>query len=127
MVKLSKLTPIDFFNLVGIVLAVYLASVLGQTIYQNYMLNRRIETLNGEIGLLKAQQEQLTYSIAYYKTDSFKDREARAKLGLQLPGENVLILPSPAQNGPAVKSGVQAPGTVKSNFGQWIDFLTGKG
>lgn len=127
MVKLSRLTPIDFFNLVGIALAVYLASVLGQTIYQNYMLNRRIETLNGEIGLLKAQQEQLTYNIAYYKTDSFKDREARAKLGLQLPGENVLILPSPAQSGPSAKTGSQPPETVKSNFGQWIDFLTGKG
>ncbi len=127
MVKPPRVTPIDIFNLVGIIIAIYLAAVLSQTIYHNYVLNRQIETLRGEISLLKAQQEQLKYNISYYKTDSFKDREARAKLGLQLPGEDVLILPSPHQSGVRSPSSLAKPAAATSNFGQWLDFLGGKG
>jgi len=114
-------------NWAGILVALYLAIVLSQTIYYNYTLNRHIETLRGEISLLQAQQEQLKYNIAYYKTDSFKDREARAKLGLQLPGEGVLILPSPHQSGVSSPTYRVKPVQNKSNFGQWLDFLGGNG
>ena len=127
MVRQPRVTPIDVLNGAGILIALYLAAVLSQTIYYNYTLNRHIETLRGEISLLEAQQERLNYNIAYYKTDSFKDREARAKLGLQLPGEGVLILPNPHQSGvPSPINGIK-PVPTKSNFGQWLDFLGGKG
>lgn len=122
-----RITPIDVLNVVGIMIAVYLAAVLSQTIYYNYTLNRHIETLRGEISLLEAQQEQLNYNISYYKTDSFKDREARAKLGLQLPGEGVLILPNPHQSGAASPTNGTNPVQHRSNFGQWLDFLGGNG
>jgi cell division protein FtsB len=127
MVRRTRITPIDVLNVAGILIALYLAAVLSQTIYYNYTLNRSIETLRGEISLLQAQQEQFNYNIAYYKTDSFKDREARAKLGLQLPGEAVLILPNPHQSAvPLPVTGVK-PVQNKSNFGQWLDFLGGNG
>ena len=127
MVRKPRITPIDVLNVAGMFFALYLAAVLSQTIYYNYTLNRHIETLHGEISLLQAQQEQLKYNISYYKTDSFKDREARAKLGLQLPGEAVLILPSPHQSGvPSPINGIK-PVQNKSNFGQWLDFLGGNG
>ncbi len=127
MVRQPRVTPIDVLNFAGILIALYLAVVLSQTIYYNYTLNRHIETLRGEISLLQAQQERLNYNISYYKTDSFKDREARAKLGLQLPGEGVLILPNPHQSDlPEPINGVK-PIQTKSNFGQWLDFLGGNG
>lgn len=127
MVRQPRITPIDVLNVAGILIALYLAAVLSQTIYYNYTLNRHIETLRGEISLLQAQQEQLNYNISYYKTDSFKDREARAKLGLQLPGEGVLILPSPHQSGTASPTNGINPVQHRSNFGQWLDFLGGNG
>ena len=127
MVKRFRFAPIDVINVAGIILAVYLAVVLTQTIYHNYMLSRQIETENGQINLLKAQQDQLRYNISYYKTESFKDREARAKLGLQLPGEGVLILPSPHTSGDAKAGVTSEPAPVKSNIGQWMEFLGGKG
>ena len=127
MVKSPRFTPIDILNGAGILVAIYLAAVLSQTIYYNYTLNRHIETLRGEISLLQARQEQLKYNISYYKTDSFKDREARAKLGLQLPGEGVLILPNPKQSNIAGPSTASGPVKIKSNFGQWMDFLAGSG
>lgn len=125
MVNKPKFAPIDVINVAGILIAVYLAAVLAQTIYQNYTLNRQIETLRGQIDLLKAQQDQLRYSITYYKTDSFREREARAKLGLQLPGEGVLILPNPRVSDEKSASSTQT-GPRNSNWGQWMDFLGGK-
>jgi cell division protein FtsB len=119
-----KLNLVTFLNIAGALVIVYLVVVLGQTIKRNYDLNRQIDGMRSQITLLEDQKDTLAYNIRYYQTDSFREREARAKLGLQLPGENVVILPHPTASqapqatGPATKR--------KSNLQQWLDFLSGK-
>ena len=105
----------------------YLASILVTTIRRNNDLQSDITSLNQEIAQLKEDQTELAYKVAYYQTDEFKDKEARAKLGLMKDGEAVLILPPPA---PAPKQAAGAttgtPTPKKSNIAQWLDFLQGK-
>jgi cell division protein FtsB len=112
-------------NFVGAVVILYLVAVLGQTVKHNYDLGRQIDDLRTQITLLQDQKEQLAYSITYYNTDSFRDREARARLGLQLPGENVVIIPhaSPTPSASAQSSKTSAK---HSNLQQWFDFLSGR-
>jgi len=119
-----KLNLVTIFNLAGAAIIIYLLVVLGQTIKHNYDLSRQIDRARQETALAADQRDALRYSIQYYQTDSFRDREARAKLGLQLPGENVVVLPpsSSAQTAPAPVTAAAAP---RSNFQQWLDFLTG--
>jgi len=119
-----KLNGINALNLVGIIAAIYLVIVLASTVKKNYDLGRQIDSLNSQITLLQDQKDQLAYDIQYYGTDAFRDREARSKLGLQLPGENVVIIPRPSDTpAPAASKTKSAP--TKSNLQQWFDFLSG--
>ncbi len=121
-----KITGSSLINVAGSIVVVYLLVVLAQTVKHNYDLGRQIDDLKSQISLLQDQKDQLAYSIQYYNTDSFRDREARAKLGLQLPGENVVIVPHPSPSAtpaPAVTS--KSTGN-RSNLQQWLDFLGGR-
>jgi cell division protein FtsB len=122
-----KLNGINALNALGAIVIIYLIVVLGTTVKRNYDLGKQIESLKTEITLLQDQKEQLAYNIQYYNTDAFRDREARSKLGLQLPGENVIIIPrtSPSPSAAAKGGGSQAA-SKHSNFRQWIDFLSGR-
>ncbi|HUD11647.1 MAG TPA: septum formation initiator family protein [Candidatus Saccharimonadia bacterium] len=119
-----KLTSSNMLNAVGVLIVVYLVVVLGQTVKRNYDLGLQINGLKSQMNMLQDQNDELSYNIQYYKTDSFKDREARSQLGLQLPGENVVIIPNdtPAPTPTVTPEKTTAP---KSNMEQWIDFLGG--
>jgi cell division protein FtsB len=122
-----KLNMISLLNLMGLVVIIYLVVILGQTVMKNYALNKQIDDLKTQMTRLQDQKDTLAYNIQYYKTDSYQQREARAKLGLQLPGEVVVALPSPtvtATPAPAVDA---KAAKKKSNYSQWLDFLGGNG
>jgi cell division protein FtsB len=134
--KLPKLsfTGTGLFNLGGAIVIVYLLVVLAQTVKHNYDLGRQAGQLKSQISLLQDQKASLDASTRYYQTNSFRDRQARSQLGLQLPGENVVIIPhsgTNAQSGAGI--GDSASGSVlaaktavtKSNYQQWLDFLSG--
>jgi cell division protein FtsB len=77
----------------GAVMMVYMLISAAQALWQNYQLTRRLTTLREENAQLVMQNQYLQNLIAYRKTDSFKDREARSKLNYQKAGEMVLVIP----------------------------------
>jgi cell division protein FtsB len=121
-----KLSGINALNLVGIIAIVYLVVVLGETIKRNYDLDQQVNTLNAQIISLQDQKDQLAYDIQYDNTSSFRDREARSKLGLQLPGENVVIIPRPSPTPIPANPTDSKHVSRKSNLQQWFDFLSGR-
>lgn len=102
-------------------LGVYLAISLLGTIKRNYELQREISNIETANKLLEQSNLELTYQIAYYQTDLYKDKAARAKLGLQGANESVLILPKTEEKTEVAT----AKKPQRSNFAQWIDFLRG--
>jgi cell division protein FtsB len=120
-----RLTKSSLANIAGAVVVIYLAVILGQTIASNYHLQKQIDALNTQVSDLSIQNDELNYNLQYYATSSYQEKAARTDLGLQKPGENVIILPNPsnvaAQN--AAKATKPKP---LSNFTQWVDFLAGK-
>jgi len=102
-------------------LGAYLAFSLFGTIRRNYQLQREIAMIEDENKQLEQSNLELQYQIAYFQTDLYKDKAARAKLGLQAPGESVIILPKKEETKVVVKTTKQ----TRSNFAQWIDFLRG--
>jgi cell division protein FtsB len=119
-----KITGSNMLNAAGALIALYLVVVLGQTIKRNYDLGLQIDSLKSQMNMLQDQNDELSYNIQYYKTNSFKDREARSQLGLQLPGENVVIIPNDTP-APTPEVAPAKTTSTKSNTGQWISFLTG--
>jgi cell division protein FtsB len=120
-----RFSPSLATNIVGSILAVYLVVVLAQTVKKNYDLEKQIDAMQEQIVRLNDQRDTLTYNLQYYQTDSYKEKEARAKLGLQKPGEGVVILPNPS-DAQAKKNAAKPAVVPKSNLRQWLDFLSGK-
>lgn len=116
----------NLVNTIGAMIVVYLIVMLVQTVKKNYDLGQQAKVLEAETSLLKAQAEDLTYNIQYYNTDSFRDREARAKLGLQLPGENVVIIPRSSATPSPGNDTSDASRRSPSHFSQWLNFLLGR-
>lgn len=112
-------------NIMGFLVVIYLVVILAQTIKKNYDLQQQITSMNDQIALLKQKQQTLTYNIAYYQSSAYQDRAARSELGLQKPGESVIILPHPADTAAAAAAAKPKP-KPQSNARQWLNFLTGK-
>jgi cell division protein FtsB len=74
-------------------LAIYLGVLLIRSIAGNYAVNKELYSLQNNIDNIARENEELEDKINYYKSDTFKEIEARAKLGYQAIGESVVILP----------------------------------
>lgn len=123
----SKL-PLNF--LIIALAIIYTGFLLYQSIYFNYKLNKKVSALKKEILQLQEKQEQIKSLIAYYKTSSFQELEARRKLGLKMPGEKVIkveVLKSNNQFDDS-REGVSDDGGAmgQSNFDLWVRYIKGE-
>ena len=59
---------------------------------QNYQLRNKADDLEIQNTKLESQIEDLSYKIAYYRTDSYREILAREKLNVAAPGESVIII-----------------------------------
>jgi cell division protein FtsB len=115
-------------RLFSFLFALYLIFILGRVVYQNYRVRERIDTIENEIRYLKSENQRLANLIAYYQTETFRELEARSKLGLKKPGEIVIALPenndeepvSPREAQPA-KEPDQTPNYIK-----WWGYIFGE-
>ncbi len=129
--KLFNYSRIIFW--IGLIAAIYMFAILASETSKNYTLRARTDELQNKIDQLQGQIEQLGYKITYYKTDSYKERLAREKLGLQAPGESVVITraqdtPPDSTNSLVVPVELQSGQDTeaqKPNPQQWWDFLVG--
>ena len=79
----------------GLLIFVYLLLGSGKLIYENYRVHQDEKILAHEVDELEQRNLELKSLLAYYRTDSYKEKEARARLGYQRPGERVVVVPRP--------------------------------
>lgn len=111
-----------------LVLVVIAYLVLGsiKLIIGNYQLHQSTARLQSELAVVQQRNQDLKNLLAYYKTDSYKEKEARYRLNFQKPGERVVIVPVPPDEDttsitqPGVET--EAP-TPPSNPRQWWDYF----
>jgi len=78
------------------VLAVSFAAYGGQSLTRVWTLKKEVESLEREVGALRAETARLTADVDRLRTDpDLIEQIARDKLGLVMPGDEVLKL-SPA-------------------------------
>jgi cell division protein FtsL len=118
-----KLPKLPIGPALGIIVVIYLSFILVGAVRRNYGLQTQINTLQSSITALQSKNQELQYEVAYYATPEFQEKEARAKLGLQAPGEGVIILPK--QKAAPVETDAQKKAKQQSNWQQWWSFLFG--
>jgi len=127
--KKKKKTRSQIFLISLALIFSYMVFATGQTLWQNYEVNREITKLKVEIVQLQQQGEDLKHLIAYRGTESFKEREARRKLGYKKPGEQVLAITNPilenTESGQA-KDVPEAQVRAKlTNPQKWLEYVFG--
>lgn len=83
-------------RLFSFLLTIYLVFLVGRSVYTNFRVKQQLAQIEVEIKNLKSENQRLTNLIAYYQTETFRELEARSKLGLKKPGEIVIALPENA-------------------------------
>ncbi|MBA3679143.1 septum formation initiator family protein [Candidatus Saccharibacteria bacterium] len=115
---------------IGLIFILYIFAILTNETGKNYTLRAKSDELEVQIEQLQSQIEELGYKVTYYKTDSYQDKLAREKLGLQKPGETVVIIKkdSSLATSSQVATEQTAPTQTessRSHWQQWRDFLFG--
>ena len=127
---MNRLRRIPAGSIFGILVAIYIGFYLVTTVEHNYRLQQQISAEQQQITNLQTSNQTLKYQIEYYNTDDYKQEEARAKLGLQAPGEKVILLPqsSSSTTTTPTPTTTQSKSTPKlSHWQQWVSFLEGDG
>lgn len=91
--KQEKLWP-KITKLVIFVVVFWIIFLLGQSLWQNWFLQKSILKLKEQLAYLEQQKKDLNNLNLYYRSDAFRELEARKRLGLKKPGEKMVILPA---------------------------------
>jgi len=108
------------FKLLGITLFGYMLLSLARTSYLNYTTNREITNLENEIVELEKSNQKIQTDLEYYKSDAYKERVARQRLGLKKPGEEVIVV-VPDESGEKKEEKPPLP-----NYRKWWEFIAGR-
>ena len=118
----------------GLVIVLYMLAILTSETGKNYQLRSKSDELEGQISQMQSQIEELGYKVTYYRTDAYQERLAREKLGLQKPGETVVIIKKDTAstqgdgNGEVAQLDLKTDEQLqnsKSHWQQWHEFLFG--
>jgi len=128
--KIQKFSGI-FISVLGKVIVVAIVGFIlyniGRSIWKNYLIVQKIDSAKKEITNEELENKNLKNLIVYYQTDTYKELEARRKLGYKKPGESVLMIPelSTTQNNNTIgKTNSSAePEQSEANFIKWYHYV----
>ena len=113
----------------GLVVFGYLALGAAKLIFENYRVHEDAKRLQSDLEQVQQHNTELRNLLAYYRTDAYKEKEARARLGFQKPGERVIAVPltNPDEATSITQPGVETqPATPPSNPRQWWNYFFGR-
>jgi len=108
--------------LVGVVLLLGIGVALTRDIARKTRIKREVSTVSSDIARLERRNEELAGLIEYFQSNDFKEREARSKLNVQLPGERVIEVQAPNVTEPSVPKSL-AEVLPSSNLQKWWTYL----
>lgn len=82
-----------FSKVVIYLLVFYTFFMVGKSVWINYKLRQQIKQIEGQITDIQKQNKNFENLIIYYQSDSFREVEARRKLGLKKADETVIAVP----------------------------------
>ena len=90
-----------FLFLISLIL-IALVTSLGRESYRKYLLVKEINQLKADIEQMEGKSQQLANLMEYFKEESYLEKEARLKLNLKKPGEEVVIVSEHSNTDPEV-------------------------
>lgn len=109
----------------ALLVLVYLVVGSVRLVVDNYRVHQSAKRLDVEVADIQQHNLELRNLLAYYRTDSYKEKEARARFNYQKPGERVVAVPLPVNEDPTItQTGPETKAaTPPSNPEQWVDYF----
>ncbi|TSC96309.1 MAG: Uncharacterized protein Athens101410_23 [Parcubacteria group bacterium Athens1014_10] len=129
MKRKNNISKFIFSKFSFIFLLFFLIVLIGATskiTAKRYKINKEIYNLKKEANDLDVQNKELTKMIEYLDTLSFKEKEARLKLGLQKEGEKTIIITSPYSELKSKELKIEEKELVRSNILKWWEYFFSK-
>lgn len=120
---IERILPMSLSSFILFLVVLYLFYVVGRSVWINYHSNLDIEKEQNKVEAMAEENDYMRYLITYFQTDSFKEKEARSKLGYKAPGENVIALPVDQEEEKLPDSPEQADDVREANYILWWEFL----
>lgn len=117
-----KFLKSKFFKAAGSLVLLVIIVFWGREAWHRYQVEREIKKLQAEIAEVQSGSEKLEEALSYLRTPEYKERQARALLGLQKPGEFVVALPQSAEDKTPEDEAESASG---GNLRQWWLYFFG--
>jgi len=117
----SKIVIIFLF-----IFLILLAVATSKTAKKRYKIEREVYNLKREIAELEKQKNEFSQLIEYLNTLSFKENEARLKLGLQKEGEKTVIITSPYSELKSEETAEDKKTLPISNISKWWKYFWGR-
>lgn len=118
--------PDNFWRFLIVGFIIYSFIIVGKVIYDNWQQNKMVDKQKQDIVDLKNQIEDLRLRIAYYKTDTYKEKIARGKLRYALPGENVVAVHYDPTSENISKTATSSAIITRPNYIYWKVYFFGE-
>jgi cell division protein FtsB len=120
----EKFIPMTFGSLILFAFVIYLAFVVGRSMVSNYQSNKSVEKEEAKLLEMELKLHDIQNEINYYQTYSFKEKEARAKLGYKAPGESVLSLTIDTEEEKTTDTGLAEAKIKVPNYRLWWQYFS---
>ncbi len=118
--------PLFLLGNLAILLVVGMSTI--RETYRGWSVDQEIQALKQQAAALEGRRSELTAFADRMESPEFIEREARAKLGLQKPGEHVIILEGVKATGSQWTMDITPPPPpardTRSNPKRWWDYFT---
>lgn len=121
--KIEWILPMNLGSFLIFCVTIYMFIILGKSLYSNYNSNKDLDQEAYNIEQLEDELRNMQNEINYYKTSSFKEKEAREKLAYKAPGEKVMSLPLDKKEDKILDPEIGEVPIKTSNLQLWWSYL----
>jgi cell division protein FtsB len=123
---IEKVIPMSLTSLLLFAVVIYMMIIVGKTVLLNYAANGETDKEEAKLAQMELDIAYMQDQNNYYQTQSYKEKEARAKLGYKSSGESVLTLPIDTEEEQISDSGNVEQKITVPNYRLWWKYFTEK-
>ena len=128
--KVKHILTSKFYIFICLAVLASLAFFILKDYYQSHAIRSEFNDLQSKIKALEIEKQKITETQKYLETQTYFERQAREKLSLKKPGEEVMFIKELKQTGKIENSAqdlLQSSQLESSGFGnlvKWLRFWT---
>jgi len=123
----GRIFSFKLFFLTGVFIIVFLGVNLGKEYYRERQIQKEIDSLKNDIESFEKDNYKLSQLVELYKTDEWKEIEARKRLNMKKEGESLIIITEPNDsNGKVLSANIDLDINLPNYVKWWNYFFASK-